>query len=119
MKIDGKYGAINENGDLVLPAIYDSMKFRSFGLMPASLDGEWYFLDAGGDRLFGPFEDAESFDYGFAAVKRDGKWGFIDKSGVDATAFVYDEVYSVEDDGSAWVRVGKKWRQVQVRTTEG
>ncbi len=118
VKTDGKYGAINENGDLVLPAVYDSMKFRSFGMLPVELEGEWYFLDGGGDRLYGPFEDAESYDYGFAAVKRGGKWGFIDKSGMDATAFVYDEAYSVEGDGSAWVRTGEKWRQVQVRTAE-
>lgn len=115
VKIDGKYGAINENGELVLPAIYDSMKYRSFGVIPVSLNGEWYFLGANGNSLFGPFEDAESYEFGFAAVKRDGKWGYIDKNGKDATAFVYDEVYAVEAEGTAWVRTGEKWEHVQVR----
>lgn len=115
VKIDGKYGAINENGELVLPAIYDSMKYRSFGVLPASLNGEWYFLGADGNPLFGPFEDAESYEFGFAAVKRDGKWGYIDKNGMDATAFAYDEVYAVEAEGTAWVRTGEKWEHVQVR----
>lgn len=115
VKIDGKYGAINENGELVFPAVYDSMKYRSFGVLPACRDGEWYFLGPDGEPTVGPFEDAESYEFGFAAVKRGGKWGYIDKSGVDATAFVYDEAYSVEADGTAWVRSGKKWEHVQVR----
>lgn len=114
VKIDGKYGFINENGELVVPAIYDSVKFCSFGLIPAGLNGEWYYINSSNERILGPFEDAESYDYGYAAAKRDGKWGFIDKSGSDATAFVYDEVYSVESDGCAWVRTGDKWEHVIV-----
>ena len=113
--IDGKYGAINENGEIVLPAIYDSMKYRAFGVIPASLNGEWYFLGPDSSRVFGPFEDAESYSFGYAAVKKDGKWGFIDKNGTDATAFAYDEVYSVEAEGNAWVCTDGNWEKVMVR----
>lgn len=114
---DGKYGIINENGELIVPFMYDSIKYRSFGYFPAGLDGEWYFISGDNERIFGPFEDAESFEYGYAAVKKDGKWGFINKNGVDATDYVYDEAYSVESDGCAWVRTGDKWEKVIVRET--
>lgn len=112
---DGKYGMINENGEIVIPFEYDSIKYRSFTYFPASENGEWYFINGSNEKVFGPFEDAESYEYGFAAVKKDGKWGFIDKNGLDATAYVYDEAYSVEDDGCAWVRIGEKWEKELVR----
>ncbi len=115
VRLNGKYGVIDENGDFTLAPYYDAIKYRSFTYMPALKDGEWYFIDPDGRRIFGPFEDAESYEYGYAAVKKDGKWGFIDKNGLDATAFEYDEAFSVEDDGCAWVRTGKKWKKVQIR----
>lgn len=112
---DGKYGMINENGETVLPFVYDCLKYSSFGYIPAETDGEWYYITVDGERIFGPFEDAESFEYGYAAVKKNGKWGYIDKSGMDATAFVYDEAYSVDSDLSAWVRKGNKWSCVSIK----
>lgn len=111
---DRKYGMINENGEMVLPFIYDCLKFCTFGYIPAQKDGSWYFINVNGERVFGPFEDAESFDYGYAAVKKNGKWGYIDKSGTDATAYVYDEAYSVDTNASAWVRKGNKWSYVKI-----
>ena len=116
---NGKYGIIDVNGSYVVEPQYDSMKYCCFGVIPALKDGEWYFINLGNEKLYGPFEDAESFEYGYAAVKKNGKGGFIDKGGIDATTFVYDEAYSVEDDeetGSltAWVRTGDKWEQVDI-----
>lgn len=116
---DGKYGVINLNGEFIIQPEYDSIKYCCFGVMPALQNGEWYYINVSGEKVFGPFEDAESYAYGYAAAKKDGKWGFIDKSGLDATAFVYDEAYSVEDDEetgalTAWVRTGDKWEQVEI-----
>ncbi len=115
VKKDGKYGMINENGELVIPFMYDSIKQSSYASIPVVADGECYFINSANERILGPFEDGESYFYGFAAVKKNGKWGFIDKNGFDATAFVYDEAYSVDDEGGAWVRAGKKWEYVKVR----
>lgn len=115
--VDGLYGVIDINGDVLIAPYYDAIKYSSFGVMPALKDGAWYFIGTDGEKLYGPFEDAESFEYGYAAVKKNGKWGFIDKGGRDATAFVYDEAYSVEIDGGgycAWVRAGDKWEKVKI-----
>lgn len=117
--LDGKYGVINLNGEFIIQPEYDAIKYCCFGVMPALQNGEWYYINVSGEKVFGPFEEAESYAYGYAAVKRDGKWGFIDKAGNDATTFVYDEAYSVEDDEetgalTAWVRTGNKWEQVEI-----
>ncbi len=117
--LNGKYGVIDLNGEFLIQPQYDAIKYCCFGVMPALENGEWYYINVSGEKVFGPFEDAESYAYGYAAVKKDGKWGFIDKNGYDATTFVYDEAYSVEDDEetgslSAWVRTGDKWEQVEI-----
>ncbi len=112
---DGKYGAINENGELVIPMLYDSMKYCTFAMIPVEADGEWYFINGNGEAVYGPFEDAESYYFGYAAVKKNGKWGFINKSGIDATDYVYDEVYSMDAEGGAWVCADGKWEYVVVR----
>ena len=117
---DGLYGIVNLNGDFIIQPEYDSIKYVSFGVAPAMKDGECFFINLYDEKIFGPFEDGESFAYGYAAVKKDGKWGFIDKSGNDATTFIYDEAYSVESDEetgmlSAWTRTGNKWKKVIIR----
>ena len=116
---DGKYGVINLNGEFIIEPEYDGIKYCSFGVMPALQNGEWYFINLSNEKIFGPFEEAESYAYGYAAVKKDGKWGFINKSGTDATTFVYDEAYSVQSNAdtgalTAWVRIGDKWEKVEI-----
>ena len=42
----------------------------------------WHYIDRKGElAIKGPFEAAESFSEGLAAVRRDGKWGYIDTRG--------------------------------------
>ena len=120
VSLDGKYGVINVNGEFVVQPEYDAIKYCCFSVMPALKDGEWYFSDYTGERFFGPFEEAESFAYGYAAVKKNGKWGYINKSGQDAIDFKYDEAYSVEDDVEsgklyAWTRTGDKWSRIEIK----
>ena len=118
--IDGLYGIVDLNGDFVVQPEYDAVKYVSFGVAPATKDGECFFINMYGEKVFGPFDDGESYAYGYAAVRKDGKWGFIDKSGNDATTFIYDEAYSVESNEetgelSAGTRTGDKWEKVNIR----
>lgn len=110
--MDGRYGLIDENGSFVFEPTYDAIGYRSFGLTPASKDGVWNFYNYEETPIFGPFEGAESFEYGFAAVKKDGKWGYMDKNGNNVTEFLYDEAWSVDETHHAWVRTGDKWKQI-------
>ncbi len=120
VSLEGKYGVINPNNEFIIEPAYDAIKYCSFGIMPAKTGDRWYYINASGENVFGPFEDAESFENGFAAVKKDGKWGYIDKNGIDVTAYVYDDAYSVEYDEendafTAWVLQDGKWQNVVIK----
>ncbi len=85
IKIDGKWGFIDTEGHLRIPAIYSDVGEFSEGLAPVSMDELWGFVDGSGKWVVQPlFERAENFRDGFAPVKIDDKWGFI---GLEATAF--------------------------------
>lgn len=102
VQIGNKYGALNTEGKLVIPAKYDS-----WVIFP--VDEDWahttlgkrhgfvhrngkYFIDF-------KYEQAEDFSGGMAAVVLDGKVGFIDNNG----ELVISNRYK-----SAWNRKGKK-----------
>lgn len=67
VKIKGKYGFIDREGNTVIPAVYEAA--QGFGDMTT------YTPE---DKLFG--------------VQKNGKWGFVDISNKEVIPFVYDEV---------------------------
>ena len=83
---DGKYGYMDETGNLVIPCIWDALKDISCDLLPAKQDGKWGYLDDSGQLVIPCiWEEAEDFqdylDEEYAGVRRNGKWGLIDKTG--------------------------------------
>ncbi len=87
VKIDGKWGYVNEEEKMVIKRQFKEAKSFSEGLASATVDGEnWGFIDKTGKFVIKPqFTDAEGFSEGLAAISTSkngwGDWGFIDKSG--------------------------------------
>ncbi len=90
-----KYGFINPDGALVIPAIYDSAPLGfSEGLAVVLKGSAWLFIDSAGQVVIDTnFRTATAFSEGFAAVQaQNGKWGFIDRQAKLAIPCQYDVV---------------------------
>lgn len=93
VKKDGKWGYINEKGEIVIPLEYDSswvwpwdnggsgklVYAVSEGYIPLCKDGVWEMRDVTGELVITPgvFEQICPVYEGKCWVKRDGKWGVI------------------------------------------
>lgn len=94
---DGKYGFIDESGEVVIPLQFDSMVYDfKEGLACVEIDGKFGFIDKTGNIVIPcQYEDGYPYNYdfkdGLAPVKKDGKWGYIDKEGNTVIPFIFYE----------------------------
>lgn len=99
-------GYMDMEGNIVVPAIYNSVWAFSEGLAAVKNQaGRVGFIDSTNATVI-PFdyEDAVSFYDGYAAVKKDGKWGYVDKNGNTVIPFEYDDAFGA---GNRLFTVGK------------
>jgi hypothetical protein len=82
IEIDGKYGVINEQGDLVIPANYDEIGSFGNGLFPAKKDSFWGFISVNNEIVV-PFENemVSYFLEGIAFTQKDSVYVLIDSTG--------------------------------------
>ena len=108
-KEGGKWGAINEMGEVQFNAQFDYAYAFSDGLAAVNLGGKyyvylhqqpWFYLDDAIPRYI----KEESFVPWFMG----GKWGFVDTQGKECIPIQYDRVYSFRN-GIAIVNIGGKW----------
>ena len=91
---DGKYGFIDNTGQVVIPPKYDLAWDFSEGLARVSQNGKYGFIDNTGKVVIPlNYDWVGSFSEGLAMVKRNGKWGFIDKTGKVVIPLKYDKAY--------------------------
>jgi hypothetical protein len=84
VKVDGRWGFIDENGKYIIKPKFMDVLTASESLIGVEVAGSetWGFIDKSGKLVIKPdFEKVRSFSEGLAAVRVNGKWGFIDKNG--------------------------------------
>lgn len=84
VKKDGKYGYIEETGELVIPFKYErAFPFSENGLaFVVCENGLGGYIDQHGELVIEPiYESGSSFKFGFAAVSKNGKYIYIYKNG--------------------------------------
>lgn len=92
-------GFISEDGVLVIPRRFESIRTFAEGLAAVCLEGRWGFVDRDGAFAIEPaFDDAGWFANGLAPVKKDHLWGFVDRSGALVVPPAYEEVLRFGDD---------------------
>ncbi len=112
IRIDGKVGFIDKNGDIVIQPKFDDTKTFSDGLALAWISGQnWGFINKTGQFAI-PTQfaknDAHNFSDGLARACLVRTCGYIDKSG----RFVIERKYAGAGgfkDGLAAVKLGGKW----------
>lgn len=93
----GKYGAIGNYNELIIPAIYDSIiQYADFFVTrkQVSQNHQWSVFDADGNKInkisydqIGPLSD------GYFSVKKNGVWGFINEYGHEVIKARFDSVH--------------------------
>ena len=97
MRVDGKSGYINQNGTLVIPAVFEAAAEFSEGLAAVRINGKWGFIDESGKVIIEPkfsWVHWSGFSDGIVAAGIDPeRVGGIDKTG----AFVISPIYVMAD----------------------
>ena len=96
--LKGKYGIIDKNGKLVVPAVYTNLGEIS-ALVAFSKGKLWGFIDLSGKEVIKPTYDyAESFVNGQAIVEKQGLQGVITSKGEEIIPFVFGSVNRFADN---------------------
>ena len=97
VKLNGQWGFVDRQGNVVVPLMYDDTEFFSEGLAQVRLgDGEtgkYGFVDKTGKEVIPLMYDwvAWFFSGGLAEVKLNGKIGYVDKTGHEYWDMTEDE----------------------------
>ena len=112
VKTDGMWGAINSDGETVIPFEYVSLN---------SLNDHLYYAGTGDSvisyRLFNSqgeivsetlYDDIKTFYENRAVVMKGDCYGYIDEDGNAVTGLEFEDAKGF-NDGIAWVRKNEKW----------
>lgn len=79
---DGKWGYINEKGQIEIEPRFSYANDFSDGLANVVIEKRWGYIDKSGQMVIKPqFDYADRFSEGLAVVNIAGRYGYIDKTG--------------------------------------
>ncbi len=90
---NGKYGFVDEKGQLRIANRYDSVRAFQNGLAPIKLIGLWGFINTADKIVIQPnYESVSTFINGLSLVKRNSKMGLIDQRGQVVLPVRYEHI---------------------------
>ncbi|GHU50910.1 hypothetical protein FACS1894127_6770 [Clostridia bacterium] len=100
-----KHGLIDENGVLVIPAVYDAIGTFSEGLRYIQSGNKKTYVDSSWKEILdvSQYDESNAFYGRFAVVSKNQKFGLIDKTGNEILPCQYDEVFN-NKNGLIWAR---------------
>ena len=91
--INGRWGGINENLEIVIPCIYDSISYFKNGIAIVELDDKYGLIDINGRIILDcKYDYIDNFVNGMARVMKDSKDGLISEDGRIIHECVYDSI---------------------------
>lgn len=110
IKINGKYGFINKNGEIIIDPIYSDADYFSDGLAYVKEDsGRKGYINEKNEFLFEiSYDRGLHFSNGYAEYcDINGKSGYIDKIGKEVISAKFDVVYGFNEFGTSIVKINK------------
>lgn len=95
-----KYGYIDQNGNQVIPFLFDdAFPFLFDGkFATVKINSKWGIINRKGNQLVPCiYDELDYFHDGFAKFKINSAWGYIDKTGKVALEAIYDEAEAFID----------------------
>ena len=109
VRLDGKYGFINKDGEEIIPCKYEDADAFSDGLAKVKSAEGWGFVNENGEEIIPcKYEDADAFSGGLARVKSAEGWGFVNEDGEEIIACKYEEACGFSE-GLAGVKSADGW----------
>jgi hypothetical protein len=105
---DGRFGFVDETGDLVIPARWEQVRWFRNGHAFVMAEGRWGIIDRTGNEVVAPrWDQVGSFASEWVPVRLGEDWGVIDRTGNEVVPVQYDEIRAtpmgplmpVHDDG--------------------
>jgi len=97
-KVLHKFGAMDLDGNLVIPPVYDVVSIFSEGLSLVGLNGQYGYINKMNERIIPcQFDGGLDFEQGRAVVEKDGKFGLIDRSGKMILACEFEDIGTFSD----------------------
>jgi hypothetical protein len=113
-----KYGFVDIDGRVVIPAQYNNVGYFSQGLAFVRANGKYGFVDKQGNEVIAlKYDYAYDFSEGRGAVSLNGKYGFVDKQGNEVIPLKYDGTYGFSE-GLAGVSLNKKYGFINTKGIE-
>lgn len=82
VRLDNKWGFINENGDTIVEVEYDYVGHYSNNLATVGLNGKYGYVDANGSVVIElKYCETRSFHNDFAKIKLNDEYGYVDTNG--------------------------------------
>lgn len=112
VKYDGAYHMIDEKGDLLSEDSFSDAKlFLSSEPAAVKKNGKWGFIDTTGKIVRDyQYEDADSYNLGFAPVCMDGIYYYIDAEGDKRTFDEYQYAFGLTEGGVTVVKSEDTYR---------
>ena len=118
IQIDGKYGYVDTDGDLVFDPLFDETSKFSDGLASVKIENSFGYIDCSGKFVIEPvYEEAFPFSEGVAVVKRGRKRFVIDTKGLVLIKISHGDFYTISD-GLICIK-GKEDFSASTGTTNG
>jgi len=121
VRLDGKYGFINKDGEEIIPCKYEDADAFSDGLARVHSKEGWGFINKDGEEIIHcKYKYADAFSYGLARVQSKEGWGFVNKDGEEIISCKYEdadyfwfgaETAEVKLNGE-WITIDKTGKQV-------
>ena len=110
VKLDGKYGFINEDGEEIISCKYEDADDSSDGLARVQSAEGWGFVNENGEEIIPcKYEDAGAFSDGLARVKSAEGWGFVNENGEEIISCKYKVAVPDFSEGLARVKTKEGW----------
>src|SRR5829696_2738433 len=90
VSFEGKFGYINQRGELLIPFIYDAANIFTEGIARVKLNGKYGFINTKNETVI-PFEYeyAGKVSSGMARIQKNGMWGFLNVTTKTETPLQY------------------------------
>jgi len=109
VKKDNKWGAIDKEGRMAIPCIYDAMELTCSDLIAVKKEGKFGFIDrANKIKIDFNYDDAGGFYEQKAFVKQGAKYGYINEQGILVIDYKFDEA-SIFSSGIAGIKIDSVW----------
>jgi hypothetical protein len=109
ISVNGKWGFINQRGEVVIAPRFDNLWSFSEGMAPAEVGHKWGFINTAGEMVIPPVIDIQSeFSEGVVCLQTGRGWQYFDTAGKVAIPATFESAGAFSEGWAPVVIEGKQ-----------